>query len=81
MSVDTDRTQWLDLDAPPPAPPRRRVRGLRLTALPSMALLAQIVGGGAALVGVYLAWGLAVSLMVGGVVAAALGALREAGKV
>jgi hypothetical protein len=43
--------------------------------------LAQIVGGGAALVGVYLAWGLAVSLMVGGVVAAALGALREAGKV
>lgn len=62
-------------------PPRRRVRGLRLSTLPSAPLLAQIGGGAAALVGCYLEWGLAIALLVGGVAAAGLGALREGGKI
>lgn len=61
--------------------PRRRVRGLRFPALPSGALLAQLGGAAGALVGVYLEWGTGLALVVGGVAAAALGALREAGKV
>lgn len=41
----------------------------------------QLAGGGAAAVGVYLAFGLAVALMAGGLAVAALGALREAGRI
>lgn len=60
---------------------RRRVRGLRVTALPSWPLLAQAGGGISALSGVYLQFGGAVTLIVGGVVALALGTLREAGRI
>jgi len=75
----------LDVPAPPveepPAPPRPRLRGLRFPALPSGPLLAQLGGAVAALAGVYMTWGTGVALIVGGVAGAALGALREAGKV
>lgn len=60
---------------------RPRLRGLRFPALPSGPLLAQLAGAGGLLTGVYLQWGMAIALVVGGVGAAVLGALREAGKV
>jgi hypothetical protein len=62
-------------------PTRRRVQGLKMPALPSNPLLAQLAGGASALGGVYLAWGVPATMIIGGVVAAVLGALREAGKV
>lgn len=62
-------------------PSRRRLRGLRMPALPTGAWLAQVGGGMSALLGVHLQFGAAVALMVGGVAALVLGALREAGKV
>jgi hypothetical protein len=85
-------TVTLDIPAPPhpmadpPAEPalvapRRRVRGFQIRALPSVPLVAQLGGGAAALAGVYLAWGTAIALIVGGVAAVALGALREGGKI
>lgn len=46
--------------------------------LPSLPALAQMVGGAAALVGVYLRWGLAVMLIIGGAAGIVLGALKEA---
>jgi hypothetical protein len=49
--------------------------------LPSWALLAQVVGGAATLAGVYLKFGSGITLIVGGVAAVVVGALREAGKV
>jgi len=69
--------------------PARRLRGLRPPVLPSGPLLAQLSGALAVLVGLYLlvaalaspVIGLAVTLIVGGVAATALGALREAGKI
>lgn len=63
------------------AVPARRVRGLRFPVLPSGTLLAQLGGGLATLAGVYLAAGIAITLIVGGVAAVVLGALREAGKI
>lgn len=60
---------------------RRRVRGLRMPVLPTGAWLAQVGGGAASLSGVYLQFGIAVTLIAGGVAAVVLGALREAGKV
>lgn len=60
---------------------RRRVPGLRMPALPSGPLLAQVCGGVGALGGVCLQWGPAITMIVGGVAALVLGALREAGKV
>lgn len=60
---------------------RPRMRGLRWPALPSGPLLAQLAGAAGVGTGVYLQWGLAVTLIVGGAAAAVLGALREAGKV
>ena len=63
-----------------PAGPRR-LRGLRFPVLPSGAWLAQLGGGLATLGGVYLAAGVAATLITGGVAAVVLGALREAGKV
>lgn len=60
---------------------RPRVRGLRIPVLPSWPLVAQVVGGIAALSGVWQEWGSPVALMVGGVAAVVVGALREAGKV
>jgi hypothetical protein len=62
-------------------PARRRVRGLRIKALPSWPLLSQVGGGAAVLGGVFLLWGVAVTLIVGGVAAIALGTLREGGKI
>lgn len=64
-----------------PQPARRRIPGLRMPALPSWPLLAQLGGGAAALTGVGLLWGLAVTLIIGGAAAVLLGALREAGKI
>jgi hypothetical protein len=61
--------------------PRRRMRGIRITAVPSWPLLSQFGGGAAVLGGVFLLWGVAVTLIVGGVVAVALGTLREGGKI
>lgn len=72
---------WLDEQLRPADPPRRRVRGLRFPVLPSGAWLAQAGGGAATLLGAYLAFGIAVTLIIGGVAAVVLGALREAGKV
>lgn len=43
--------------------------------------LQQFAGGVATFSGVYLAWGLAVTLLTGGPVIAALGALRESGRI
>lgn len=60
--------------------PRVTLRAFRFPAV-SATLLAQLGGGGAALTGVYMQWGTAVLLMVGGVAATVLGALREAGKI
>lgn len=70
-------------------PGLRRVQGLRFPVLPSGALLAQLLGAVAVLVGIYLAAallggvqaGLAATLITGGVAAVVLGMLREAGKV
>jgi hypothetical protein len=72
------------LDAPTyPAPTveRRQIRGLRMPALPSWPLLSQIGGGTAVLSGVFLLFGVAVTLIIGGAAAIALGALREGGKI
>lgn len=75
-------TTWDQATAPVPVVAKRtRVRGLRMPALPSWPLLAQLAGGASTLGGVYLAWGVAVTMIVGGIGAAAIGALREAGKV
>lgn len=67
-------------NAPTAAHPRVRLRAFRLPAVPAT-LLAQLGGGGAALAGVYMQWGVPVLLMVGGVAAAVLGMLREADKI
>jgi hypothetical protein len=85
MSVQADETMWLptmeETAAARPRPRRRRVRGLRITAVPTVGLAAQWVGGVAALTGVCLMWGWAVTLIAGGVTTVVLGALKEAGKV
>ena len=60
---------------------RRQARGLRLAVVPSWPLVAQLLGGAALLGGVYLKFGLAITLIVGGVAAVALGMLREGGKI
>jgi hypothetical protein len=72
---------WLDGQLQPAEPPRRRLRGLRMPVLPTGAWLAQVGGGIGSLLGVYLQFGVAVTLITGGVAALVLGALREAGKV
>lgn len=71
---------WLG-DQARPAPARRRLRGLRMPVIPSGTLLTQLGGGLATFTGVYLAAGLAITLIAAGVTAAVLGALREAGKI
>lgn len=63
------------------APDPRRLRGLRFPVIPTGSWLAQVGGGVAALTGTYLQFGVAVTLMVGGLASVVLGALREAGKV
>lgn len=64
----------------PERPKLRRIRGLRLTAVPSFINLVQIAGGAAAMYGVYLTWGRSIALVVGGVAVVVLGALREGGR-
>jgi hypothetical protein len=59
----------------------RRLRGLRMPVIPTGSWLAQVGGGVAALVGTYLQFGLAVTLIAGGLAAVVLGTLREAGKI
>jgi hypothetical protein len=66
---------------PDPATPRRRARGLSLPVLPSWPLVAQVLGGTAALCGVWLRFGVPVALIVGGVALVLVGMLREAGKI
>jgi hypothetical protein len=60
---------------------RARLRGLRVPALPSWPLLAQLAGGASTLGGVYLQFGAGVTMIVGGIAATALGMLRESGKI
>lgn len=67
-------------NAPTAVHERVRLRAFRFPSV-SATLLAQLGGGGAALTGVYMQWGTAVLLIVGGVAATLLGALREAGKI
>lgn len=74
-------TSWLNGQARPAEAPRRRLRGLRMPVIPSGTLLTQLGGGLATFTGVYLAAGLAITLIAAGVTAAVLGALREAGKI
>lgn len=71
------------MDAPTAVHPvvRRRVRGLRITALPGWPLMAQVGGAGTTVVGFYMALGLAATLILVGVSAMVLGALREGGKI
>lgn len=72
------------MDAPTTTLPvvrRRRIRGLRVTAVPSWPLLSQVGGAAATGAGTYLAWGLAATLILVGVSAVVLGALREGGKI
>jgi len=79
--ADTE-VSWFDRTArPAELAPRPRIRGLRLPALPSWPLVAQVAGAVAALTGVYQEWGSAVALIAAGVAAALIGALREAGKI
>jgi len=71
---------WVGEPAPAPTP-RRRVQGLQIKALPTLPNAAQWLGGAATLAGVYLQWGWAVTLIVGGLGAAVLGMLKEGGKI
>lgn len=73
--------EWLDGDAAPEWPgdaKRQRIRGFRPKRVPSGNLLLQIGGLIAVLGGVFLLWGFAVTLLVGGTVSVILGTLREA---
>jgi hypothetical protein len=79
VAVDTEAWPSLRVAAPP-RQPRARVEPLRFPALPAT-LLVQLAGGAATLAGVWLAFGLAAVLIVGGLAATVLGALREAGRV
>jgi hypothetical protein len=65
----------------PAATPKPRIRGLSMPAIPSWPLVAQVTGGIAALSGVYMEWGSAITLITGGVAAVVLGALRESGRI
>lgn len=60
---------------------RRKVHGLRFPVLPTGSWLAQVGGGVATLTGVFMQFGGAAALMVGGVAAVVLGMLREGDKV
>jgi hypothetical protein len=61
--------------------PVRRVPGLRLPALPSWPLAAQVLGSAGALAGAWHEWGWGITAIVGGVAAVLVGALREGGKI
>lgn len=74
-------TTYETFEAAARLPAKPRVRGLRFPALPSWPLLAQLGGAAGAGTGIYLQWGLAVTLMVGGVTLVVVGMLREAGKI
>jgi hypothetical protein len=62
----------IEVEVEPPR--RRRARGVTPSAV-------QVLGGVACLTGVYLAAGLAVTLIAAGAVLAALGVLRESGRI
>lgn len=81
MSAQADEVRFTSSRPRLSVASRPRVRGLGLPALPSWPLVAQVVGGAGALVGVWQEWGSPVALMVGGVAAVVVGALREAGRV
>jgi hypothetical protein len=84
MDELTREMQMVDISPPymgvpedAPKPRRRRIRGLTLKRVPSGPMALQVGGGLAVGVGLYLLAGVAVTLLVVGVVAVALGALRE----
>lgn len=78
----TTPVSWLGgVDQAAAAVPRRRLRGLRAPVLPSGPLLAQLLGGVGALVGLYVEFGSAVTLIAGGITSVVLGALREGGRI
>jgi hypothetical protein len=79
VAVDTEAWPSLRVAAPP-RQPRARVEPLRFPTLPAT-LLVQLGGGAATLAGVYMVLGLGVMLIVGGLAAVVLGALREAGRI
>ncbi len=66
---------------PVPVKGKRRIQGLRITAVPGFPLLAQVSGGIAALYGTYLSWGTSATLIAGGLAAVVLGMLKEGGKI
>lgn len=72
---------YTNVTPPAAAVTRKRVRGLRLATVPSLPLLAQLAGAASALGGVYLQFGTGITMIVGGVLAAGLGMLREGGKI
>jgi hypothetical protein len=71
----------LTTELPPVAYEGRVARGLRFPVVPSGALVAQVLGAAAAVVGAYLTFGLGVTLLASGVAAVVLGALREAKRI
>jgi hypothetical protein len=83
MAAQTEEFRWSEpiSGTVEEARPRRRVHGLRFPVLPTGALMAQVSGAAASLSGVYLQFGIAATLIAGGVAAVVLGALKEAGKV
>lgn len=78
MTVPLTELHW---DPAELKPEPRKLRGLRFPVIPTGSWLAQVGGGVAALSGVFMQFGGAAALMVGGIAAVVLGALREAGKV
>jgi hypothetical protein len=83
VDVDTGQIDWSAYEEPAqvPRPPRRRVRGLRFPVLLSGTNMAQLAGGAAAVAGVFMQWGTAIGLIVGGVVTVVLAALHESDKI
>ena len=75
-----DAGLWMTTE-PIRGPKRRRARGLRLPILPSWPLVSQVGGAAMVLLGTYLRFGIAVTLIVGGVAAVILGVLRESDRI
>lgn len=61
--------------------PRRKTRALRLSVVPSFHTLVQVGCAGAALYGVHMKWGTAITLIAAGVLGAVVSMLREGGKI
>ena len=81
MTATSWETDPINIENPHARRKIRRVPGLRVPVLPSGTLMVQLAGGASVVAGVYLQFGLAVTLIVSGAAGAVLGALREAGKI